>query len=33
MNASDNPPLLSVQNAHGGVALFWKHAFNDCITL
>ena len=32
LSASDNPPLLSGQNAHGGVALFWKHAFDDYIT-
>ena len=32
VSASDNPPLLSGQNAHGGVALFWKHAFDDYIT-
>ena len=25
----DNLPLLSGQNAHGGVALFWKHVFDD----
>ena len=25
----DNPLLLSLQNAHGGVALFWKHVFDD----
>ena len=29
VSASDNPPLLSGQNAHGCVALFWKHAFDD----
>ena len=28
----DNHPLLSGQNAHGGVALFWKHVFDDFIT-
>ena len=32
VSASDNPPLLSGQNAHGGVALFWKHVFDDYIT-
>ena len=32
VSASDNPPLLSGQNAHGGVALFWKQAFDDHIT-
>ena len=28
----EKSPLLSGQNAHGGVALFWKHAFDDYIT-
>ena len=28
VSASDNPG----QNAHGGVALFWKHGFDDYIT-
>ena len=32
VSVSDNLPLLSEQNAHGGVALFWKHAFDDYIT-
>ena len=32
VSSFDNPPLLSGQNAHGGVALFWKHAFDDYIT-
>ena len=32
MSSFDNPLLLSEQNAHGGVALFWKHAFDDYIT-
>ena len=32
VSASDNPPLLSGKNAHGGIALFWKHAFDDYIT-
>ena len=32
VSASDNPPLLSGQNAHGGIALFWKHVFDDYIT-
>ena len=32
VSASDNPPILSGQNAHGGVALFWKHVFDDYIT-
>ena len=32
VSASDNPPLLSGQNAHGGIALFWKHAFDGYIT-
>ena len=32
MSSFNNPPLLSGQNAHGGVALFWKHAFDDYIT-
>ena len=30
--AFDNPPLLSGQNVHGGVALFWKHTLDDYIT-
>ena len=32
VSSFDNPSLLSGQNAHGGVALFWKHAFDDYIT-
>ena len=32
VSSFDNPPLLSRQNTRGGVALFWKHAFNDYIT-
>ena len=32
VSSFDNLPLLSGQNAHGGVALFWKHAFDDYIT-
>ena len=32
MSLFDNPPLLSGQNAHGGIALFWKHAFDNYIT-
>ena len=32
VSSFDNPPLLSGQNTHGGVALFWKHAFEDYIT-
>ena len=32
VSASDNPPLLPGQNAHGAVALFWKHAFDDNLT-
>ena len=32
MSSFDNPQLLSGQNAHGDVALFLKHAFDDCIT-
>ena len=32
VSVSDNPPLLSGQNAHGGVVLFWKHVFDDHIT-
>ena len=32
VSASDNPPLLSGQNAHEGVPLFWKHALDDYIT-
>ena len=32
VSASDNPPLLSGKNAHWGIELFWKHAFDDYIT-
>ena len=32
VSSFDNSPLLSGQNAHGGVALFWKHAFDVYIT-
>ena len=32
MSSFLNPPFLSGQNTHGGVALFWKHAFDDYIT-
>ena len=32
VSSFDNPPLLSRQNAHGGVALFFKHAFDGYIT-
>ena len=32
VNASDNPPILSGKQAHGGVALFWKQTLNDLVT-
>ena len=32
VSSFDNPTLLSGQNAHGGFAFFWKHAFDDYIT-
>ena len=32
VSAIDNPLLLRGQSAHGGVALFWKHPFDDYIT-
>ena len=30
--SNDNPHLLSGKNAHGGVALLWKHMFDNFIT-
>ena len=30
--SNDNPHLLSGKNAHGGVALLWKHTFDNFIT-
>ena len=32
VSASDNPPILSGKQAHGGVALFWKQTLNDFVT-
>ena len=31
VSASDNPPILSGKQAHGGVALFWKQTLNDFV--
>ena len=32
VSASDNPPILSGKQAHGGVALFWKQTLDDLVT-
>ena len=32
VSASDNPPVLSGNLAHGGVALLWKRTFDDYIS-
>ena len=32
VSASDNPPILLGNKAHGGVALFWKQTLNDFVT-
>ena len=32
VSASDNPCIISGENAHGGVALLWKISFDDYIT-
>ena len=32
VSASDNPPIVSGKQAHGGVALFWKQTLNDFVT-
>ena len=33
VNASDNPPVLSGNLAHGGIALLWKRMLDDYISL
>ena len=32
ISSQDNPPILSGQQAYGGVALFWKNTINDFVT-
>ena len=32
VSARDNPRIISGEQAHGGVALFWKYSFNDFAT-
>ena len=31
-SANDNPPILSGKATHGGVALLWKVAIDDCVS-
>ena len=31
-SANDNPPILSGERAHGGVALTWNNANNNLVT-
>ena len=32
VSASDNPRIISGEQAHGGVALLWKYSINDFVT-
>ena len=32
VSASDNPHIISGEQAHGGVALLWKYSINDFVT-